>query len=213
MSPHLQAKLLHVLQDGEYMRLGGKRSLRANARILASTNRKLEEEVAKGAFREDLYYRLNVIRVEVPPLRERPEDIQSLCHYFVEKYRERYGSPIRQLPPELLDVLLRYNWPGNIRQLENVIKRYLILADLDLALSDVKDRPAPQPVIQEDAPSLKEVAARAAEQAGREAVLRALEQTNWNRKQAARQLGICYKALLNKLKKWDMDNRTLELRN
>src|SRR5438128_1494919 len=98
MTPHLQAKLLHVLQDGEYMRLGGKRALRANARILASTNRKLEDEVAKGAFREDLYYRLNVIRVEIPPLRERPEDIESLCHYFVEKYRERYGSPIHQLP-------------------------------------------------------------------------------------------------------------------
>ncbi len=213
MSPHLQAKLLHVLQDGEYMRLGGKRSLRANARILASTNRKLEEEVAKGAFREDLYYRLNVIRVEIPPLRERPEDIESLCHYFVEKYRERYGSPLHQLPPELLQVLLRYDWPGNIRQLENVIRRYLILSDLDLALSDVKGRPAPAPIVQENTLSLKEVAARAAEEAGREAVLRALEQTNWNRKRAARQLGICYKALLNKLKKWEMDNRAVELRN
>ncbi len=213
MTPHLQAKLLHVLQDSEYTRLGGKRNIRVDARVLASTNVNLEEHVANGKFREDLYFRLNVIRVDIPPLRERREDIPMLCNYFLCKYRDRYKSLVEEISPALLDSFLRYDWPGNVRQLENAIKRYLILPEMNIHVVEQNEPagarpPAETPVKpKEDNMSLKDVGSRAAEQAEKELVLRVLEETSWNRKQAARRLNICYKALLNKLKRWQIDNR------
>jgi transcriptional regulator with PAS, ATPase and Fis domain len=205
MSPHLQAKLLHVLQDGEFSRLGGKRSVKVNVRVLAATNKKLKEAVLKGEFRNDLYFRLNVIKLEVPPLRERREDIPLLCNHFVDKYRERYQSPVQQFPKDLMESFLRYDWPGNVRQLENVVKRYLILPDSDVA-SELRSASSESaaPVIQTSNVSLKEVAGQAAEIAEKEVVLRMLEETGWNRKESARRLRISYKALRNKLKKWQM---------
>src|ERR1043166_4557074 len=149
MTPHLQAKLLHVLQDSEYCRLGGKRTVRVDARVLASTNVNLEEHVSNGKFREDLYFRLNVIRVTIPPLRERREDIPILCNYFLCKYRDRYKSTVEDIVPSLMDSFLRYDWPGNVRQLENAVKRYLILPDMNMNLSEMKDQQgnaAPPPV-------------------------------------------------------------------
>jgi two-component system response regulator AtoC len=212
MTPHLQAKLLHVLQDSEYTRLGGKRMIRVDARVLASTNINLEENVANGKFREDLYFRLNVIRVDIPPLRERREDIPVLCNYFLCRYRDRYKSAVEEISPALMDAFLRYDWPGNVRQLENAVKRYLILPDMNMNVSELKEQtqPSAAPVTvkpKEDNMSLKDVGTRAAEQAEKELVLRVLEETSWNRKQAARRLNICYKALLNKLKRWQIDNR------
>ena len=140
MTPHLQAKLLHVLQDSEYTRLGGKRTIRVDARVLASTNINLEENVANGKFREDLYFRLNVIRIDIPPLRERREDIPVLCNYFLCRYRDRYKSTVEEISPALMDSFLRYDWPGNVRQLENAVKRYLILPDMNVNLSEMKER-------------------------------------------------------------------------
>jgi two-component system response regulator AtoC len=212
MTPHLQAKLLHVLQDSEYSRLGGKRQVRVDARVLASTNVNLEEHVANGKFREDLYFRLNVIRVEIPPLRERREDIPVLCNYFLCRYRDRYKSTVEEISTSLMDSFLRYDWPGNVRQLENAVKRYLILPNMNMDLSDMKEQSqsaaAAAPIKpKEDSMSLKDVGTRAAENAEKELVLRVLEETSWNRKQAARRLNICYKALLNKLKRWQIDNR------
>src|SRR6266567_3846298 len=211
MTPHLQAKLLHVLQDSEYSRLGGKRTVRVDARVLASTNVNLEEHVANGKFREDLYFRLNVIRIDIPPLRERREDIPILCNYFLTRYRDRYKSTVEEMSPSLLDSFLRYDWPGNIRQLENAVKRYLILADVNMTLSELKEHSPDGSEVpmkaKEDRVSLKGVGTRAAEQAEKELVLRVLEETSWNRKQAARRLNICYKGLLNKLKRWQIDNR------
>jgi two-component system response regulator AtoC len=208
MSPLLQAKLLHVLQDCQYSRLGGKRMITVQARVLASTNRRLEESVAKGEFREDLYFRLNVITIDIPPLRERREDIPLLCSHFVDKYREKYKSSVQQLPKDLMETFMSFDWPGNIRQLENTVKRYLILPDSDMTFPAAKPEvaapttaPAHQPLF------LKEVGAHAAEQAERELVLRTLEQTNWNRKHAARILNISYKALRNKLKRWNLQGR------
>jgi DNA-binding NtrC family response regulator len=205
MSPHLQAKLLHVLQDGEFSRLGGKKPVKVNVRVIAATNKKLKEAVLKGEFRNDLYFRLNVIKLEVPPLRERREDIPLLCNYFLEKYRDRYQSPVQQFPKDLMESLLRYDWPGNVRQLENVVKRYLILPDADVTseLRSSSSEPVAQPV-QTANVSLKEVAGHAAEVAEKEVVLRVLEETNWNRKESARRLKISYKALRNKLKKWQL---------
>jgi len=213
MSPHLQAKLLHVLQDSEYTRLGGKKVVRVDSRVLASTNINLEEAVAKGRFREDLYFRLNVIRLDIPPLRERREDIPVLCNYFMMKYRERYKSTVEDISTQLLDAFVRFDWPGNIRQLENAVKRYLILPDIEMTLAELKDSSSSATAVvlpvksKEDKMSLKDVGSRAAESAERELVLKVLEETAWNRKQAARRLNICYKALLNKLKRWQIDNR------
>lgn len=203
MSSHLQAKLLHVLQDSEFSRLGGKKAVKVNVRIIAATNKKLKEAVLKGEFRNDLYFRLNVIRIEIPPLRERREDLPLLCTHFLEKYRERYQSSVQALPKDLLEAFLRYDWPGNVRQLENIIKRYLILPDSEILseLRNASQEPAP-PV--NTVVSLKEVASHAAEIAEKEAVLRMLEETGWNRKESARRLHISYKALRNKLKKWQL---------
>jgi DNA-binding NtrC family response regulator len=203
MSPLLQAKLLHVLQDGEFSRLGSRRLIRATCRVIATTNRKLSDAVARGQFREDLYYRLKVIPIEIPPLRERREDIPLLCSYLTEKYRDLYNSPVQELPPELVDLFCSYSWPGNIRQLENVIKRYLILPDMSPILAEMDDV-RHRGLTNNSNVLLKDVSAHAAEKAERELVFRALDQTNWNRKQAAQRLGICYKALLNKLKKWQV---------
>jgi two-component system, NtrC family, response regulator AtoC len=204
MSPHLQAKLLHVLQDAEFSRLGGKKPVKVNVRVLAATNKKLKEAVLKGEFRNDLYFRLNVIKLEVPPLRDRREDIPLLCAHFLEKYRERYQSSVQQFPKDLMESLLRYDWPGNVRQLENIVKRYLILPDADVA-SELKVTGTEEVVpITQGNVSLKEVAGHAAEVAEKEVVLRVLEETGWNRKESARRLRISYKALRNKLKKWQL---------
>jgi two-component system response regulator AtoC len=222
MSTRLQAKLLHVLQDGEYSRLGGKRQLRTDARIIACTNRRLEEAVSRGEFRDDLYFRLNVIRIKIPPLRERKQELPVLSNYFARKHRDQFGSPVQHIPPDVLQKLMDYDWPGNVRELENVIKRYLILSEVELEFADAhKIRPdssrtlmSNPPVAQEyalprtfpaDFSSLKQVGMFAAEQAERELVLMVLEQTEWNRKRAARRLNICYKALLNKIKKWQIE--------
>ncbi|HUA86945.1 MAG TPA: sigma-54 dependent transcriptional regulator [Bryobacteraceae bacterium] len=209
MSPLLQAKLLHILQDGEYARLGGTRPMRSDARILAATNKRLQELVSSGTFREDLYFRLNVITIEVPPLRERPEDILPLCRRFVERYRAKYRSSVHQLPGELEQAFARFHWPGNVRQLENAVRRFLILPDLPQALAELQ-KPAPQREMAPPPPdklSLKELSAEAAERAEKEVILRTLEEVNWNRKQAARKLNICYKSLLNKLRRWQLGSR------
>ena len=209
MSPLLQSKLLHVLQDGEYSRLGGTSTLTSGARIIAATNKCLRNVVSSGGFREDLYFRLNVITVEIPPLRERTEDIAALCDHFVERYRAKYNSRVKQLPPELVAAFRDYRWPGNVRQLENSVKRFLLLPDLQQALAELESRPetgmvAPEPVALANV-SLKEHAASAAEQAEKELIFRTLNEVNWNRKKAAQRLNICYKSLLNKLHRWQAE--------
>jgi two-component system, NtrC family, response regulator AtoC len=210
MSPHLQAKLLHVLQDGEYSRLGARRSLSVDARVLATTNARLTEAVAAGRFREDLYFRLEVIRIEIPPLRERRQDIPLLCDHFVRLYADKYKSAVRQIPPDVAEAFVAYDWPGNVRELENAVRRYLILPSLKGSLPPraEAERPAVEPAPRPPAAlpagaSLRAVAARAAEEAERELVQRVLEETRWNRREASRRLKISYKALLNKLKKWE----------
>ena len=210
MSPHLQAKLLHVLQDGEFSRLGARQPTRVDVRILASTNKDLQRAVAEGEFREDLYFRLNVIQLQVPPLRQRREDITLLANCFVRRYAERDGGVARALPPQVLQAFLAYEWPGNVRELENAVRRYLILPDLGMTLASLpRPRADPRPgTLGVAAVSLKKLAADAAEQAEREAVGRVLTETRWNRRQAALRLKISYKALLNKLKKWELGPST-----
>jgi transcriptional regulator with PAS, ATPase and Fis domain len=148
-----------------------------DARVLASTNRKLREAVSKGQFREDLYYRLNVVSIEVPPLRERPQDIPLLSRFFVKKYADRYESSAHELPAELMDAFLRYQWPGNVRELENVVRRFLILPDLAATLKIVRTSAAETLVATQERPQLKKISSEAAEQAEKELVLRTLSQT------------------------------------
>ena len=223
MTPQLQAKLLHVLQDGRFTRLGGRSTLHVDARVLASTNARLEEAVKAGRFRQDLYFRLNVIRMEVPPLRDRRDDIPMLCAHFLRTYARRYQSAVRELPRPVRDAFFRHDWPGNVRELENAVRRYVILPDVEIALSCLAAgktdgaEPAPAPAPAEAAPpraegpvSLRKVSARAAEDAERRLVRRALDQTRWNRKEAASLLQISYKAMLNKIKKWDLEVPMLE---
>jgi two-component system response regulator HydG len=137
--PSTQVKLLRVLQDGEFERLGGKRTLRADARIIAATNRNLVEAVADGAFREDLYYRLNVITVTLPPLIERTEDIPLLANYFLNLYSKKNKKKLRGFSQEVFDIFTEYSWPGNIRELENVIERAVVISQNNVV--DVSDLP------------------------------------------------------------------------
>ncbi len=205
MSYPSQAKLLHVLQDGEFTRLGGTRPVRVDVRIVAATNRNLEDAVRRGQFREDLYYRLNVIKFEIPPLRERREDIPLLFEQFVSQYREKYGCARQPIPPSYREAFQSYDWPGNVRELESLAKRFLILPDPEIALAGLREKDGLSPALPpEVSPSLKEVAARASESAERSLILRALEQNNWNKRRAARELNVCYKSLLNKVNRWQL---------
>jgi DNA-binding NtrC family response regulator len=138
MPAGLQAKLLHVLQDNEFTKLGSNRPVQVDVRIIAATNRDLEAMMRAGSFREDLYYRLQVIELHVPPLRERREEIPQLIEFFLLKYSERYGRPLRRPSDALRESLLNYSWPGNVRELENVIKRFVILQDESLVLAELK---------------------------------------------------------------------------
>lgn len=209
MDTLLQAKLLHVLQDGQYSRIGGNGQVQVDTRILATTNKRLEEAVQRNEFREDLYFRLNVIRIEMPPLRERKEDIPLLSSYFFRKYCDKYGKEIGEFPQPLLNTFSSYDWPGNVRELENAIKRYVILPDLELVMAELRIPEQQAVPFPRAAVGLKEIGALAAERAEKQAVLAMLDHTNWNRKEAARRLGICYKALLNKLKKWRIEEQVI----
>jgi two-component system response regulator AtoC len=206
MHPALQAKLLHVLQDGEFSRVGGRNNIRVDVRVICATNRDLTREVACGRFREDLFYRLNVINVLVPPLRERREEIPALVGYFVQRYSRLFNFPEREVSPEAMQAFMQYHWPGNIRELENFIKRMIVLQDFSLPRSLVTPAP-PTPIAGAAAPfsatkgfSLKEISRRAVLEAEREVICRALEQCRWNRVKTAKMLKISYRALLYKIK-------------
>jgi two-component system response regulator AtoC len=211
LHPALQAKLLHVLQDGEFSRIGAKSTLSVDVRVLAATNQDLERAVAEGRFREDLYYRLNVIHILVPPLRERAAEIPPLAHYFVERYAKLYRRDGFVIPQPVIERLVRYRYPGNVRELENLIKRMIVLDDPYLTRIPL---PAAEPEnLRADAgalkstlePSLKEIGRRASQAAEREAIAKTLELTGWNRVRAARVLRISYRALLYKIKQAGLD--------
>src|ERR671912_2477529 len=145
MKPPLQAKLLHVLQDAEFTKLGSNKKINVEVRVVAATNRDLEKMILRGDFREDLYYRLKVIEATVAPLRERRDEIPSLTDFFIVKYSQRYNRPVRPLSDELRERFLLYEWPGNVRELENMIKRFVILQDEQLVLRELS-RPRLQPI-------------------------------------------------------------------
>jgi len=224
MHPGLQAKLLQVLQDGEFSRLGGESDGKVDARVIAATNRNLEQAVREGAFREDLYYRLNVMTIHIPPLRDRLDTIPLLVATFLRKYNEQYRKSQPQLTDRILEVMMNYHWPGNVRELENMVKRIVVLGNEQAVVQEISAREAP---VEDEAGEtgldlkalgadfsdgqsldLKAISKRAAQIAEKRVIERVLHQTRWNRKEAAERLQISYKALLYKMK----DNHLSERR-
>jgi two-component system, NtrC family, response regulator AtoC len=213
MSTHLQAKLLHVLQDGQFSRLGARATVNVDVRVLAATNMDVKDAMRTGRFREDLYYRLNVLSIHIPPLRERTTEIPLLFRHFLAKYSEKYAKPAPDPSKHLLEAALRYPWPGNLRELENFVKRYVILEDDEgsfrelLEMTGQQQRTAPR---EEAAPpkeqGLKALVRGLKDEAEMEAIADALEKTNWCRKDAAKMLGISYKALLYKMRQFNLDS-------
>ncbi len=209
MPPLLQAKLLHVLQDQQFSRLGSRSVIKVDVRILAATNINIPEALASKRLREDLYYRLNAFMVQVPPLRERKEEIPILLKHFMTHMAEHYARPPLPLTPNLLQACAKYSWPGNIRELNNFVKRYLVLGDESLAISELHPKsdgngaqfdPAVPQSHADATGGLKSLGRSAKDEAEAEAIRKALDETNWNRKQAAALLQISYKALLYKIK-------------
>ncbi len=215
MSPALQAKLLQVLQDGEFSRLGGESDVQVDTRILAATNRNLEEAVQTQEFREDLYYRLNVVTVVMPPLRERRGAVPLLVDHFLRKFSAEYKKEVRELSPETVAILNSYHWPGNVRELENMVRRMIVLGSEQAVLQEIAQREVPEA---EESSSfldldalgtelanghgvdLKQIAKNAARVAEKRVIAKVLQETRWNRKEAAQRLQISYKALLYKMK-------------
>jgi two-component system response regulator AtoC len=207
ISPSLQAKLLQVLQDREFSRLGGKKDIQVDVRVLVATNRNIDQAVKTGHFREDLYYRLNVVSITVPPLRERREEIPIFVEYFLNKFSKKYSKRVPPLSDRMIKVLLQYPWFGNVREMENVIQRYVVLKSEDAIIEELAAPAGIDPLPEKKGvaeqkgwPSLKEVHREAVMKAEAEVIRKALESTNWNRKKAATLLNISYKALLYKMK-------------
>jgi two-component system, NtrC family, response regulator AtoC len=200
----LQSKLLQLLQDGQFCRIGAQEDKKVEVRVVCATNRQLEHEIENGSFRQDLFYRINVVNLHLPPLRERRGDIESLVNYFLEHYNRKYNCRARALSTELISVLQKYHWPGNIRELENLMKRYVILGSEDVISSDLLARNEQEflnPDINLDGPiSLKKLTRQATRELERKVILKVLQAHHWNRKQAARALSISYRALLYKIR-------------
>ncbi len=223
----MQAKLLQVLQDNEYSALGSVSNTKVDSRVLAATNNNLTEMVSAGSFRADLYYRLNVVSIHVPALRERMEDIDLLCDFFLKQYVQRYGREYVPLTDRIREQFCRYSWPGNVRELESMIQSMIVLGYKEgfyerMGVLGQPNTPASEtkglaPQTQEGTPprkpkipilrSLKKVCKKAVQKAESEAIMNVLFHTRWNRRKAATFLQISYKALLNKIKEYGIEDQ------
>jgi two-component system response regulator AtoC len=229
MDIRLQAKLLQVLQDQEFRRLGGTEIIRVRVRVIAATHRDLVEAIANRAFREDLYYRLNVFTLVLPSLRERRDDIVRIAEFLISRHSSQNMPPVG-ITPRLREALVAFPWPGNIRQLENTVRKMLVLRDPELIASELENagvarnengwkgssevrltEEVPRKKAAHEADSVLQQASRAKETAEAQAILEALHRTRWNRKQAATLLKIDYKALLYKMKKLSIEERAGEI--
>ena len=219
MSASMQSKLLKILQDRESAHMQGDIAPHASVRVIAASGGDLERAVSEGRLREELFFRVNVLSVQLPPLRERREDIPELAEYFLKSYSAQYNAPYDHVSEPTLRQLMEHDWPGNVRELDNVIRRIVLLGSDAAVTADLR---TPHSVavngagsefaggaVPPETPSmrsLKEHARLAAREAERALILRTLEQTHWNRKEAAALLGISYKALLKKIKECDLQN-------
>jgi transcriptional regulator with PAS, ATPase and Fis domain len=215
----LQAKLLEVLQDGMFSRLGGDGNVMVNTRVIATTKDHLERSMMEGHFREDLFFRINVISITLPPLRERKDQILPLSQYYFDFYKKKYGKNVPSFSSKAIHTFQEYPWPGNIRELENMIKRIVLFGEEDLVLEDLIDRSVGNGINPEafnhssqnplgggENFNLKDAGKRAAEEAEKEMIQSTLQETHWNRKKAAQLLHVSYKALLNKIQKYHLDD-------
>ena len=199
----LQAKLLHVLQDLRFSRVGGHGTIDVDVRVVAATNRDLEQALARGDFREDLYYRLNVVDISIPPLRDRKEEILVLAARFLARFNQQYERN-RALSPEMRTRLLEHPWRGNVRELENIVRRVVVLQDGEQAFASLGARrqqigaTVSRPTSHGEE-SLRDIARRGAQEAERKALADVLDRVQWNRAEAARVLKVSYKTLLNKI--------------
>jgi transcriptional regulator with PAS, ATPase and Fis domain len=219
MPMFLQSKMLQVLQDLQFSRLGGKKDVKVDCWIMAATNQELEQSIREGRFREDLYYRLNIIRIFIPPLRQRKDDIRPLINHFSQEFSENNYNSRFDFSSEVMEFLHEYPWPGNVRELKNVVGRLMLLGDWDTLKQELLGRDTskivgrPQePVVEEYEidekkvfPPLKEVKKKAVQEAESKLISAVLKETGWNRKKAAKILEISYKALLYKIKELDLD--------
>jgi DNA-binding NtrC family response regulator len=205
----VQAKLLRVLQEREIERVGGTRAIKIDVRIIAATNADLKRAVTSGAFREDLYYRLNVVPIEVPPLRDRIEDVPRLVEHFVRRYNDEFKKQIQGFTRDALDLLTSYAWPGNVRELQNAVERAMVLvdgpwispADLPLDVTVAPGRPAPG----QAAEPLRMDLNQASDRFERVIVQRVLEEVRGNVSEAARVLGLHRNSLRMRLARWKLD--------
>ncbi len=205
----LQAKLLRVLQDRMVERVGGTRPVHVDVRVIAATNKDLTEEVREGRFREDLYYRLNVFPINIPPLRERREDIPLLIRYFIDRFSKEMGKPVKDISEEAVRMMVDYEWKGNVRELENTIERAMILTDGEVILPEHIVL-VPVGVRETDSGpelegSLEDVAKEALRKAESRRIRKALEETRWNKTKAAEILRVSYKTLLTKIKDYGIE--------
>jgi two-component system response regulator AtoC len=219
MDVRLQAKLLQVLQDHEFQRLGGKETIKVDVRVIAATHRDLEKAIAERSFREDLYYRLNVINIVMPPLRERGEDIIPMAEFLMKKHAS-WNAANPPITADLKDAMMDYHWPGNVRELENFVRKFLILREPDSLASELRARTNRQSTMYAAMPDgyatparqmperpILEQVTRAKRHVETEVILATLNSTRWNREQAAVLLKLDYKALLYKMKKLGIEDQ------
>lgn len=198
VSPPTQILLLRVLQDHRFERVGGEETLEVDVRVIAATNKNLTEEMKKGTFREDLYYRLNVIPIFVPPLRERKDDISLLASHFLQKFSHERGKEVTHFAPEVMEIFLKHSWPGNVRELENVIDHAIIIAKQDKILpKDLPQSLLQRPLSQQEFTTLHDYE--------KNLILKALQETNWNKHKAAKRLNINRSTLYGKMKRYGLE--------
>jgi two-component system response regulator HydG len=210
-SPAMQAKLLRVIQEREFQRVGGDETLSVDVRILAATNRDLETDVKNGTFREDLFYRLNVVTVEMPPLRDRLDDIPLLAQHFMKQFAARNRKTVKGFTPQAMDLLIKYAWPGNVRELENAVERSVILltgdyiTERELPLSITPAEPKePSPLAASETGAGRSTGPQSLESIEKDAILATLSETGGNKSETARRLGINRKTLHLKLKRYGL---------
>jgi transcriptional regulator with PAS, ATPase and Fis domain len=219
MDISIQAKLLQVLQDGMFSRLGGEGDVTVDTRVIATTKDHLEKTMMEGHFREDLFFRINVINITVPPLRDRKEQILPLSQYYLNVYKNKYGKDVPPFSSKVIDGFKEYTWPGNIRELENMIKRIILLGDEETVLKNIFSKRlddgmnpesyknlSPSLPAGKESLNLKGLGKRAAEVAQKEIIQSTLQETHWNRKQAAKLLRVSYKTLLYKIQKYRLND-------
>jgi len=211
----LQAKVLQLLQDCQFSRIGDTRERHANIRVICATNRRLEHEIEAGRFRHDLLYRINVVTIHLPPLRERREDIGPLAEFFLQQLNARFERTTRPFPPKILETLEQREWRGNIRELENLVARYSILGSLDALEGETsfkKYSSLPAKTSGDGRVSLKNIAKQAIREMETNVILKVLRDNKWNRRKAAQALNISYRALIYKIQGAGLSHRSRKSR-